>query len=723
MAAALLLGVARGLVSRAPDPPGSLAAVLAEGPVPLRLAGRVTAAADEPGTDGSASPDLPVEVAAHALLPSARSRVPVAGGAQVICAGGALPGDEVEVVGLARAPPAATNPGQRDRREDLRARGIHATMDARGPGSLRVVGNAPPWHPGGIAWRLRAVVLDRIRAATRGEGRALLEALLLGRRDGLDPDLVRGLRRTGTWHVLVVSGIHVALAAGAVVWVLRRIGSRRWAALLSLPVVAAYAAASGMGFPVRRAALAAALVAAAPLLRRTVDPIHILAVAAAAETCARPAAPEEPGFQLTVLAVLGILRLARGIGDVLHRRRRLLLRFRIPAADRSLRRLAGDAMERLLPPALAAWSATAPVIAARFGQVALLAPVANLVVVPLALATLLAAPVILLVGAVAPGLSAPLADGAAVAIRDVTSLLERIPGGSPTLPPPGLPGLALPCGILAWAALRGGPRGRWGLAAVLAPPLLLALPALRGPVSRPAELLILDTGHGMSVLAVAGEGRALIDAGGRSPAVTASRVLPALRAEGVDRLEVLVVSHEDSDHAGGAADVLGSLPVGALVVAEGFGEAPAARTALAAAARRGVPVLRVAAGDRVHLPGALLEILHPPAGDPGAGRENDGSLVVRWRAGRASALLPGDAEDPALLALLRSDADLRTRAMLLPHHGGAGVTLAPLFAAATGAGVVVASDGPTTRAHRSVGAPAAPVYRSTLREGAIRLRP
>jgi competence protein ComEC len=595
-------------------------------------------------------------------------------------------------------------------------------VDASGPGAVRVVEEGPALHGAGVAADLRAGLLDAVDGAYDGRGRALYAALLAGDPSGLDPRSVEAWRRTGTWHVLVVSGYHIAAAAVAAAWILGRAGAGpRARALGAAGTAAAYAAATGFGTPALRALVAVALVAFAPLLRRRADPFHALCVAAGVLLAHRPAVLSEPGFQLSFAAVLGLLRLSPAVGTLLFARRRFLRRFPVPAADRSLRRRLGDALERGLPAALGAWAATAPILVHQFGTFSPVTPLANLLIVPLSTALLGIGAALLPLGPVAPAIPRAAGEAAAVLLDALVLGLERLPGAWYAIPPPPAALLAVDAVALAAAALSPTPARLLAAAAALA--ALGSIPLAAPPRPPAPSCLVLDVGHGLAVLADGGAARVLGDAGGRGPRAGERSVLPALRARGALHLDALLISHEDQDHLSAAREVLESVRVGALVVPEGFGAGPWAVEVLASAAREGVPVIAVAAGDRLRLPGLEVEILHPVRGRGPPPTENGGSLVARVRMDGLSALLPGDVEGEALERLLRSGADLRADVLLLPHHGSPLAGDLATLAAATGARFLVASSGSATVRVDRVPSPTAPRFLATDEEGAILIGP
>jgi competence protein ComEC len=704
------------------DRQGALSSILGEQPLPIILEGAVVNAPDspEPTREGDPAPWSRIGVRADAVL-GAGALHPVVGSALVLADDPPLrlhPGDHVRVVGVARRMRDSGNRGvieYPDGRE-----GPIVLVVAEGPGSVTVMARAPPFDLAVLAFRLRAAMLEALRSGFSPPQRGVLEAILLGRKDSMHPDRIAEFRLSGTWHVMVVSGLHIALAGGAAAWIAARLGAGlRGRAVAALAVAGTYAVVTGLGAPAFRALVALSLALLAPLARRRVDPLHALAVGVGWLLWEEPRLLFMPGFQLTVAAVLGLLRLAPGVGSVLFARRRFLARFPM-TRPRGLRLVAGNALEAGLPSALAAWAATAPITVHHFGVLSLMGPVANLLVVPQALALLVVSPFLVLF-ALCGELPAAMANGIvgvqASLLEVSVSYCAAIPGAWMPVPPSGVVPVGLCAGILTTLGVVGV-RSRLSLGLLVTAPLVFAIAPVAAPPDRPSAL-VLDAGHGLCVLLRSGPTKILVDIGGRVPEVTARSLLPALRAEGAFPLDLVVISHEDSDHAGGLPELLALLPVRAVAVPEGLGRSRTGRLALDAADRAGVPVMRMAAGMRINLEGCVLDFLQPSRGTADAGTANDGSLVLRWRAPGLDVLLPGDLEDPGLRHLLDAKCDLRADLLLLPHHGSSRVRLTPLLAAATRARVLVAADGASTGAFDTLPVPGPPVYLRTSRDGSV----
>ncbi len=221
------------------------------------------------------------------------------------------PGDVLWVRGKIQRPLPATNPDAFDYREYLKRQGIHAVLAARREGDVRPVGSAllPPLMR--AAAFLRSRVEQRISSHLSPNDAALLRGMLLSERSHLPIDLVDAFTRTGTVHILSVSGMHVAVIAALVIWILRTLTvPKKPAHLICIAAVWLFAlAASGGGGnpPAFRAALCATVFFAAPLLRRDAEARHSLAFAALVLLAADPQTLFDPGAQLSFVTVGTIL--------------------------------------------------------------------------------------------------------------------------------------------------------------------------------------------------------------------------------------------------------------------------------------------------------------------------------------------------------------------------------------------------------------------------------
>lgn len=515
----------------------------------------------------------------------------------------------------------------------------------------------------GVLARLHRGASARLAAgldgASEAEKRAaaFAAALLLGETADLDPETVSAFRDGGVAHVLAISGLHVGLLTLGLAFALRPLRLRiaaRDAILLASTL--AFAAFTGGRAPVLRAALMIGLYLGARLLGRPTSPAQVFGLSALVLLLADPSSLFDVGFLLTYAAVFGISTL----GPLFARP----LRGRLPAP-------LADGIAATLGAELCVF----PVQATVFHVIPFVALVSNLVVVPLAGVFLFASAVLLpllLAGPVAASLAlAPLA----LLSEAVFGLLHGLDalGAVRVVPTPHFAEAALLASLLAAAGtLRGRRPRRVALAGALA---LVFLASARPSVAeRPdeARLVALDVGQGDSFLLVTDEGRVLVDGGGTfDPAyeLGRTRLLPRLAALGAVSFDAVVLSHPHPDHSRGLLAVLKLLPVGRLYLPRGAPRNAFLDEALAAAARAGVPVEALGAGDRFRAAGADFDVLHPGERTWVRSPENNGSLVLVVRLGTRRVLLTGDIEAAAEAELVAGDAVLSADVLKVAHHG------------------------------------------------------
>ena len=507
--------------------------------------------------------------------------------------------------------------------------------------------------------RLRQDLRDAVyRHVPDAQAAGVLAALAVGDQAAIERDDWDLFRVTGVAHLMSISGLHVTMFAwlfGSIVARLWRLWPRgmlavpaplaaRWAGLAG---AAGYALLAGWGVPAQRTV---GMIAVVVLLRslglRWPLPLVLLA-AALAVALADPWALLQPGFWLSFVAV-GLLvasEPAQAAGSTTP-----------PVAGR-LGRI-GQALRGGLRTQVVATVGLAPLTMLFFQQVSVVGFVANLVAIPLV--TLLITPLALL-GLLAP----PLWGLAGALVQGLTTLLQWLASWplavwTAAAAPPWAVAAGLLAGVLAVLPLP------WRLRALALP---LMLPLLWPPVARPEagqfELIAADIGQGTAVLVRTRSHLLLYDAGPRyaPEADAAGRVLlPLLRARGEARIDMLMLSHRDADHVGGAASLLSAVPVAAL------------STSLAAdhpLLAQGLPHRRCADGQSWIWDGVRFEVLHPLETDhDGGDRPNTVSCVLRVQGAGGSALLTGDIEAAQEAALLqRHGQQLGADMLLVPHHG------------------------------------------------------
>ncbi len=606
-----------------------------------------------------------------------------------------------------RRPHGNLNPHGFDYELQLFEQGLRATgyvRDAPPPQLLAEAAGFP-------VERLRQRVRDRVYAAVADRRAAgVLAALAVGDQGAIEREDWERFRNTGVAHLMSISGLHITMFAWLAGLGLGAVWRRSRRAMLMLPetsaaawgglaAATAYAVFSGWGVPSQRTIWMLATVCLLHGAGVRWPWLLVLLAAATVVTALDPWALTQPGFWLSFAAV-GLLMAsamarpapaepASEAGETGWRGRWLRARAATGAGLRTQ---------------LVATLGLTPLTLVFFQQVSLVGLLANLVAIPVV--TLLVTPLALL-GTLASPLW--LLGGAAVQALDAfLALLAALPGAVRVVPV--APLWAQLAGLLA-AALAIAPLP-WR-ARLLALPLVLAL--LLPPRDLPAQgrfdVLAADVGQGTAVLIRTRGPVLLFDAGPQysRESDAGQRVLvPLLRARGDAPLDLLVLSHRDLDHVGGARAVLGALAVEALSSSLEAGHS------LAALAKRAT---RCEAGQRWTWDGVEFAVLRPLAEDYERNlKPNAMSCVIRVAGVERSVLLTGDIEreQEAQLAATQGSG-LRSDVLIAPHHGSK-TSSSALFLDAVRPSVVVVQAGYRNR----FGHPAAEVL-GRYRERGIRI--
>lgn len=509
-------------------------------------------------------------------------------------------GDGLNVTGRLRLP--AEAPGF-DRRGYLAQRGAWLELVA-----TQVSVTASSSWLGDVPARLRADYRAAIITAVPQPHSAVLVGIVLGIRSGVPPRLEQDLIATGLVHLLVLSGLKVAVFA-------RLLGAGLepllggWSTLPVLLLVAAYALVGGATPAAVRAAAMGALVLLGSRLGR---PAHVwtsLALTAAAMLAWEPALVFDVGFQLSFMGTAAIVLWT-------------------PAIERRLAWLPSLFREPMAV-TTAAQIGTLPVTAAGFHLLSPVAPLANALTLPLLPALiaggLLIGPLTLL-PAIARLAALPL-DGLLAYLEQVAALLARLPGAAVAVPDPpswlGVAYYAVAGGAYGAARSTGGTR-RLAIALAAVLPLTLASGELVAWSHAGATVTVLDVGDGQAVLAGGADGWVLID-GGPSPSRLADemgrRLPPWTR-----RIDALLVTAPGAAHVGGLAAF--PFAVDRVFLPRTGPGGDAARDAVLALSARGARVSSVGAGDRLDIAGLRIDVLAPEATDP-SDQAGTGYVAIR----------------------------------------------------------------------------------------------
>jgi len=509
------------------------------------------------------------------------------------------------------------------------------------------------WRPGYMVEHVREVVQQRISRVLAGKPYSgIVQALVMGDDSRIAADDWQLFLRTGTSHLMSISGLHITMLSGLLfslisyVWrrvpaLAMRLPARKAAVTAGMLAALAYALVAGFSVPTQRTLYMLMILGLALWSGRQLAVSRVLALALLAVVLIDPFAVISAGFWLSFGAV-AILSYALGarIGH-LH-----WLKVWLQAQ----------------------WAVTigmVPLLLIMFNQVSIVSPLANAIAIPLI--SFIVTPLALL------GSFLPL-DSVLILSYHVLNFCMLLLDWFNRLPaavwqqhaPPQWTLLPAIAGVL-WLLLPRGVPMRWlGYSGFL--PMLLLVP--QRPDAGDMKVTVLDVGQGLSVVVQTAAHTLLYDAGGKfsEQADAGGRVvLPFLRAAGVRKLDGFVVSHNDTDHSGGMPAVLSQMPVAWLL----------SSLPDSVALNSDVNHVKCVAGQRWVWDKVDFQVVYPqPGGDADSSlTDNNRSCVLKITSASGSVLLTGDIEKQAELALVERQASapaqvsLKSDVMIAPHHG------------------------------------------------------
>jgi competence protein ComEC len=623
------------------------------------------------------------------------------------------------------------NPGAFDYAGYLRENGIVATASVKNA-SVEIL---PGFFGSRIErWRARMhrSIIGKIHALWPKQTAGLMDAIVLGEETFVERPTRVDFQRSGTYHVLVVSGMNVSILAMFALWSLRRLGLEQVAAsVCAIALILAYAVLTKEGSPVWRAALMFAAYLCARLLYRDRAMLNALGAAALILLIADPRVLFGASFQMTFLCVA----LVAGIGvPVLERT--------IQPYSQGLRNLNALAYDRALPPTVAQFRLDLRLLLDRLGmilpgrfprmaalaafrisfgflalttmsailQLGLALPMAyyfhratsvampaNLFVIPFLQLLMPAAVFAICLSYVSLTVAKVPAVVAGFALQGIAGTVKWLGGmrlADIRVPTPGadvilFSGLTIfICAILVRRKTSFALSGMALLGAIAL--WIWLIPPHQDIHRKILEMTAIDVGQGDSILLITPEGRKLlVDAGGL-PFWTHSQldigedvVSPYLWSRGISRIDAVVLTHAHADHMGGMFAVIENFRPQQLWLPDGIPAAEIGKL-LTEAREYGVPIYYHRAGDIFPYGGTTIRVLAPAGESPthntgSDSHRNDESLVMKVAYGKTSVLLEADAEKPTEKFITSEDPSADV--LKVAHHGSASSSTEVLLAA------------------------------------------
>ena len=601
------------------------------------------------------------------------------------------PGERWQLTVRLRRPRGSANPHGFDYEAWLFERDIRATGTVRpksGSRRLDAMVHKPAYWIEATRERLRARILQALPDKPYA---GVLAALAIGDQRAIPPDQWQIFTRTGVNHLMSISGLHVTMVSGLIfalaygLWrrsarLVLRLPARKAAVIAGVTAALVYTLLAGFEVPAQRTLYMLTVMAVALWLNRLSSAPAVLSLALLVVVLIDPWAVLAAGFWLSFGAVGVILYVSVGRIGTPH---------------------------WLVTWAQVQWAVTLalmPALLAMFQQVSVISPVANALAIPLV--SLVVVP-LTLVGMLMPmdgvlHLAHLLMAWCTLALEWMSNLPAAV---WQQHAPPGWTVVVAVAGAVILLLPRGFPL-RWaGLAGFL--PLFLAAPP---PLAEgELQLTVLDVGHGLAVVARTRNHALLFDTGSAFGPQTDSgnrMIVPYLRAAGVKALDVMIVSHDDIDHYGGASSVLQAMPVAQLLTS---------LPDLDPLRFEADKTAHCFAGQNWEWDGVRFDMLHPARDsydDPSI-KDNNRGCVLRIATRTGVALIPADIEARAEQQLLASSREaLRAQVLIAPHHGSKTSSI-PEFVRAVDPRIVIYPVGYRNR----FGHPHADVEERYLRQG------
>ncbi|MCM3788489.1 DNA internalization-related competence protein ComEC/Rec2 [Domibacillus indicus] len=565
---------------------------------------------------------------------------------------GLTPGLTCRVQGKASLPNEARNPGEFDYRSYLAASGTffvltpeHISLDQC------VLNQSLRYVP--AAWRMAAI--KRIQERFPAPLAHTAAALLVGDRSSGPEETEGDYERLGIVHILSISGLHVTLLTGLLFYLLLRAGmTREWARLLLLTALPLYALLAGGSPPVVRSCLMTGAILLAAFNSRKLSAAGALGASFLIMTLWNPFLIFQAGFQLSFLVTFALV-LSTGV----------------------ILKKAQHAVELSLFVSVLSQLAALPVLLFHFAELSVISPLANLLFVPFYSFFMMPAVLLLFCLSFLTPISffASFVNECLIKMDQLAALLANLPFAVFVTGQPGMEAAALLTVTSLASLLLWELRKNMKLSLAICS-FALAVFVLAGRFSPEGKITFLDVGQGDSILIQLprNEGNYLIDTGGQVPfeqeawkernggfSVGKDTVVPFLKREGIAKLDKLIITHADFDHAGAAAEVLQSISAKEIIISPGSGEEPV----IADMIKTGLKIREGGEGESWRTKSAVFQFLAPDDRDY---EGNNDSLVLFARIGGKTWLFTGDLEKEGEAELIEKYS-FHADWLKVGHHG------------------------------------------------------
>ena len=590
-------------------------------------------------------------------------------------------GDELLLEGALSKPHGLNNPGLFNYAEYLKLKNIYCCLTVKDGSAVKVLRRDSAGYIKSAAYRVRHHMRALIDEYLKMPYSGFLKAILIGDRSDLKDKIKDEFVKTGTIHILAISGLHVGLIAAVflAVFAFFRMPRKTNLALTTILLIF-YSFVAGSNPPIIRAVIMFAIYSAGYLINRDTDTLNSLSIAALALLLANPKELHDPSFQLSFVSVASIVIFAPRLSALFSS---------IMPVDRVQKKwkrayayIAGG-----ISVSVAAWLGSFPVIAAYFNMISPVSVIANLIIIPM-LFLLIAVSFPFFVFSL---ISVPMAAGAAQGLQLTEKLLFGINGFlanipfaffRSSMPSPGFTFLyyALISLLIIPSDIEFSrvkiTRTRIAIVILISFNILVWPAALRSGAGG-LKMTFLDVGQGDSIFMESPDGNILIDGGSGGEEGTSdmgeSVIAPYLWNRRIRTIDVLVVTHFHADHAGGILYVLKNFNIGCVIDNGTVGTESEMiyREYLRLVEAKHIRRISAGEGDIIRaFKDSEIFVLNPEK-YKSLSDSNDNSLVLKLKYRNYNFLLCGDIKDRAMSRLIQYGNFLRSDVMKVPHHGGA----------------------------------------------------